>query len=275
MKILGLAILLVANLLAAKLAAAQEQVSENSVAERTHAFLGLAPAPDSAAAERGAKTYAANCTFCHGVKATGGDTGPDLIRSTAVLHDQKGEIIAPVIRGGRPALGMPAFPTFSDAQLYDLAEFLHMRVELTANRGEYRFLSAIRGDAKAGETYFRGAGQCIRCHSVSGDLAHVASKYSGVDLQQRFLYPEPRQEAKQPSNATIRLSSTETISGKLCYLDDFVAVIAEDDGSIRSVERNANVQIVVDDPLAAHRELLDRYQDSDIHNLTAYLATLK
>jgi mono/diheme cytochrome c family protein len=260
-------------MLAASVAAAQQ--APRSGAQNTRDFLGLGPAPDAAAAERGATIYAANCTFCHGTKATGGDTGPDLLRSTVVLHDQKGETVAPVIRNGRPERGMPAFAALSGAQLYDLAEFLHMRVELTANRGTYQYLNAVHGDSKAGEAYFEGAGQCVRCHSVTGDLAHVGSKYSAVDLQQRFLYPEPRREAKEPPNAKITLSSSETISGKLRYLDDFLAVIEQGNGSTRTIRRDASVQITVDDPLASHRELLDRYKDSDIHNLTAYLATLK
>ena len=119
-------------------------------AQGTREFLGLGTPPDAAAAERGSKTYAATCSFCHGAKATGGDTGPDLIRSTLVLHDEKGNLIGAVVHNGRAARGMPPFPSFTDAELYDVAEFLHMRVELTANRGTYKLLDIVTGDAKAG-----------------------------------------------------------------------------------------------------------------------------
>jgi mono/diheme cytochrome c family protein/small nuclear ribonucleoprotein (snRNP)-like protein len=245
-------------------------------AQRTHDFLGLGPAPDAAAAERGAKIYGSNCTFCHGMKATGGDTGPDLIRSTVVLHDQKGETVGPVVHNGRPNKGMPAFPNLSDAQLYDLAEFLHMRVEQVANRGTYEVTNVVTGDANAGKAYFNGAGECSRCHTVTGDLAHIASKFSAVDLQQRFLYPGDRADGKRPPvRVTVRMASGETVSGTLTYLDDFVIVVAPDVGATRTIERATGVSVSVEDPLDFHRKLLDRYTDRDMHNVTAYLATLK
>jgi cytochrome c oxidase cbb3-type subunit III len=101
-------------------------------AERTRAFLGLGPAPDLVAAGRGEKLFGSNCAFCHGVKATGAE-GPDLVRSAMVLHDEKGELIGPIVLKGRPEKGMPSFPSFTPAQIYDIAEFLHARVEAVAN----------------------------------------------------------------------------------------------------------------------------------------------
>src|SRR5262245_58692882 len=62
----------------------------------TRDFLGLGPAPDAAAAARGEKLYAPNCGFCHGPKARGAE-GPNLVRSTLVLHDEKAELIGPAI----------------------------------------------------------------------------------------------------------------------------------------------------------------------------------
>lgn len=250
------------------------QQAPDRAAQHTREFLGLGPAPDAAAAGRGSKLYAGNCIFCHGAKATGGDTGPDLIRSTVVLHDQKGETVGPVIHSGRPARGMPAFPAFSDAQLYDIAEFLHMRVELTANRGTYQVLS-INGDAAAGKAYFNGPGECAHCHSPSGDLAHIGTKYTPVDLQQLFLYPERRGEGKAAPNVEVTLASGEMVKGTLKYLDDFLAVVQQTDGTVRTINRDNGVVVHVEDSLQTHRELLDRYTDQNIHNITTYLATLK
>src|SRR5579864_6872695 len=116
----------------------------------TREFLGLGPAPDAAAAARGEKLYAPNCGFCHGEKARGGE-GPNLVRSPLVLHDEKGEVIGPTITKGFPDKGMPAFSNFTEAQLSDIAQFLHMQVELVANRGIYKRLNVVTGDATAGE----------------------------------------------------------------------------------------------------------------------------
>ncbi len=154
----------------------------------TRDFLGLGPAPDAAAAASGEKLYAPNCAFCHGEKARGGE-GPNLIRSAVVLDDEKGELIGPTIRKGRPDQGMPAFPNFSDAELHDLAQYLHLQVELVANRGLYKRLNIVTGNAAAGEAYFNGAGGCKSCHSPTGDLAHIGSRYQPDQLQSRFVWP--------------------------------------------------------------------------------------
>src|SRR3954452_2241908 len=200
----------------------QKGAQRSRGADGTREFLGLGAPPDAAAAERGAKTYAASCSFCHGAKATGGDTGPDLVRSSLVLHDEKGELIGPVVHNGRVDRGMPQFASFSNSELYDLAQFLHQRVESAANRGTYKILDVITGDAKAGEAWFEGAGGCANCHSPTGDLAHIGSKLSPADLQQTLLYPAARARSSGSEKAqkvTVTWPSGEKISGTLKKLD--------------------------------------------------------
>ncbi|MFL6465457.1 MAG: c-type cytochrome [Bryobacteraceae bacterium] len=250
----------------------QRAAQRNRGAQGTRDFLGLGAPPDAEAAKRGEKLYAANCSFCHGAKATGGDTGPDLVRSALVLHDEKGELIGPVIHNGRANKGMPPFAALTDAELYDLAQFLHMRVELAANRGTYKLLDVITGDAKAGKAYFHGTGKCDSCHSVTGDLAHIGSKLSPPDLQQTFLYPG--REAGAP-NVKVTLRSGESIAGTLKRLDDFNVTLYDAGGEYHSIALNPNVKVEIEDKLAEHRRLLDQYTDADMHNLTAYLGTLK
>src|SRR6266852_3706042 len=170
-----------ALLFAASILWAQEEIPTGGRGGRggrgnTRDFLGLGPAPDAAAAARGEKLYAPNCAFCHGEKARGAE-GPNLVRSALVLHDEKGELIGPVVLKGFPDKGMPEFSSFSEGQLYDIAQYLHMQVELVANRGLYKRLDVVTGDAKAGEAYFNGAGGCKSCHSVTGDLAHIAAGF--------------------------------------------------------------------------------------------------
>jgi small nuclear ribonucleoprotein (snRNP)-like protein len=198
-----------------------------------------------------------------------------------VLRDEKGELIVPVIHNGRADKGMPAFASFSDAQLHDLAEFLHLQVELVANRGTYQVQSAIRGDAKAGAAYFNGPGRCNTCHSVTGDLAHIGSKFEAPDLQQTFLYPASGKFGFGGSNgagsqkATVTLASGESVSGTLRALDDFNVILLDAQGRVQSFALGNGIRVQLEDNLVAHRQLLDQYTDDDMHNLTAYLGTLK
>jgi mono/diheme cytochrome c family protein len=236
----------------------------------TREFLGLGTPPDPVAAERGEKLYTPNCAFCHGAKANGAE-GPDLVRSPLVLHDEKADLIGPVILQGRPDKGMPPFASMTAAQVSDIAQFLHMRVELTANRGLYKVQNIVVGDAKAGEAYFNA--HCKSCHA--SDLARVASKYEPVDLQAAFLWPAvARGRTPRPTKVTITLASGQTITGTLRRIDDFDVSIYDAGGEYHSWPRD-RVKVEIPDPLVAHRELLAKYSDDDMHNLLSYLVTLK
>jgi len=235
-------------------------------------FLGLGAPPDAEAAERGAKLYAPNCAFCHGEKATGAD-GPDLVRSPLVLHDDKGELIGPLLLKGRPEKGMPAFSALTPAQAYDIAEFLHLKVEIAANRGTYHTLNIVTGDAKMGEAYFNGPGRCHACHSPTGDLAHIAARYQPDVLQNRFLWPGGF--GSGIGKITVTLPGGESISGTPKRLDDFTVSLIDASGNYHSWARTGSVQVVIEDRLAEHRQLLGKYTDADVHNLTAYLVTLR
>jgi cytochrome c oxidase cbb3-type subunit III len=272
--LMGRSFALVLIVLAATVCAAQEGAQESRV-EHGRQFLGLGPPADPVAAARGQKLFLQNCGFCHGPNATGAE-GPDLLRSTIVLHDEKGETIGPVVVQGRPDKGMPSFSGLTQAQIYDLAEFLHLRVEQAANRFGYKMQNVVTGNAKAGEQFFRGAGGCIACHSPTGDLAHIATKFEPADLQAQFLYPveSPGKESATAPRVTLTLSSGERISGRLKRVDDFEISIWDASGAYRSWPR-AEVKMEIGDPLAAHRELLSKYTDVDVHNILAYLETLK
>ncbi|MBV9676394.1 MAG: hypothetical protein JO185_08670, partial [Acidobacteriaceae bacterium] len=52
--------------------AGQRAAQRSRGAQGTREFLGLGAPPDAEAAKRGEKLYTANCSFCHGAKATGG-----------------------------------------------------------------------------------------------------------------------------------------------------------------------------------------------------------
>jgi cytochrome c oxidase cbb3-type subunit III len=259
----------------------EESSRQADNAERTRAFLGLGPAPDLVAAARGEKLFGSNCAFCHGVKATGAE-GSDLVRSAAVLHDERGELIGPIVLKGRPEKGMPSFPSFTQAQIYDIAEFLHSRVEAVANRGLYTVQGVVTGDAKKGEEYFNGTGRCKTCHSPIGDLAQVASRFQPADLQAAFLYPASvtsfemgSARPSSPTLVTVTFPSGESISGTLKRLDDFNVSMYDASGTYHSWSRAAGIKVMIKDPLAAHRELLQKYTDADMHDLLAYLVTLK
>lgn len=230
--------------------------------------------------DRGQKLYQANCSFCHGANAKGGESGPNLVRSLVVLHDERGAQIGQVVRNGRPDKGMPKFP-FTDQQIADVSAFLHDKVRAAALRGTYQILNIVTGDPKKGEAYFNGVGGCAGCHSVTGDLAHIASKMEPVDLQQHIVMPREGRgrgpsDNKQAISVTVTTESGQTMQGVLDHIDDFNVAFTDQNGEYHSITRNGDVPAVkLTDPMNAHTALLSKYTDSDIHNLTAYLVSLK
>jgi mono/diheme cytochrome c family protein len=201
-----------------------------------------------------------------------------------VLHDEgTGTEIGPVIKNGRPDKGMPKFP-MTDAQIKDLAAFLLSRNQAAANRMEYKIQNIVTGDPQAGAAYF--AAHCASCHSATGDLAHLAGKYDPVALQSRFLYPETRRWPGMPgpppdprgiTTVTVALASGQKASGELKQIDDFSVGLVDSSGSYHTypLGDDSGNHAEIHNPLEAHADLLKQYTDADMHNLLAYLETLK
>jgi len=239
----------------------------------TREFLGLGAAPDPAEAAKGAPLYKQNCGGCHGDDAHGSQA-PSLVRSTVVLHDEKDEQIAPLIKAGRPQAGMPGFPQLSDPQIHSISQFVKMQVELAANRGTYGqtygdLRNRVTGDPKQGEEFFKT--HCTACHSAAGDLAHIGSKFQQASqLQQRFLWPASPGAVK----ATVTEASGEKVIGRISREDDFTVSLIDAAGQYHVWPKDS-IKLDIQDQLDGHRQLLAKYSNADIHNMTAYLVTLK
>lgn len=256
---LGLSGAIVAQLPAAQKSQAQEK-----------------PTKDTAAIDRGRTLFEQSCGFCHGPDATGA-RGPDLVRSPLVAHDVNGNLIGEVIRHGRPDQGMPPMATMTDEQVTDIAAFLHARaleaIESSGVPRSYPVEKLLTGNADTGKAFFNGAGGCKNCHSPTGDLAAIATKYSPIELEAHMLYPGGRQ-ATAHATAVVTLPSGEQIKGALVHADDFMVGLRDASGWYRSFPRD-RVKVELQDPLTAHRELLGKLTQADVHNLFAYLETLK
>jgi len=242
---------------------------------------------DQASVDRGKDVIVNQCGFCHGANARGGSGGPDLTRSVVVQTDEDGKQLGEFLAAGRPDKGMPKFD-LPRAQQSDLAAVLHQAIYQNSNRRLYKILDIVVGDPKAGEAYFNGAGRCRTCHSPSGDLKGVGAKYEPATLQGKLLLPRGRDRGPGVPPAplyadptgikvAVTLASGETARGGLVRLTDFeVTLYDEAAGRTRSWLRNGDVpKVVVTDPLQAHLDLLPKWTDTEMHNMTAYLVGLK
>ena len=220
--------------------------------------------------------FSAQCGFCHGRDAAGGESGPDLTRSELVAADNRGDRIGALLRTGRPDKGMPAF-TLSAADTGAIVAFIHdQKTKFEALGGGRRSVDPsdlATGNARAGRTYFNGAGRCSTCHSPTGDLAGIGKRFQGLALIQRMLYPSGR-PAPAPPKVTFTLASGQTIVAPLAGEDEFSITVFDPLGARQTYPRDA-VKFTIADPLSAHFDQLARYTDTDMHNVYAYLESLK
>jgi cytochrome c oxidase cbb3-type subunit III len=242
-------------------------------------------ADDPEVVARGKTLYSVQCGFCHGSDARGGENnGPNLLRSQVVLNDEHGEKIAEVVQNGRPDRGMPKFD-LTKAQVSDIAAYIHSFKVGGYDVSRMTPPSIVVGDAKAGQTFF--AGTCAKCHSVTGDLAGIGGKFSDPKaLQQTWLLPGSANRNPfgastngmklTPTTVTVTLPSGETVKGRLKRIDDFLVSLTQEDGTHRSFARDGDTpKVEVNDPLKPHKDLLRTYTDKNIHDVTAYLVTVK
>lgn len=240
------------------------------------------PTVDPAAVERGRRVWVVECVTCHGASARGSDTVPSLLRSLLVLRDRSGSTLGPFLKKGHPTQSGKPSASLTDAEIADISQFLRQRINDTL-RGSPVFTEQdiLTGDPKAGETYFSGEGKCTACHSATGNLAGIASRLSPVDLQQRMLFPTAgrggRAGGANPNAVTVTITPATgaPMSGVLVQEDDFYVTYRDASGTLHVVKRLPGMKVAKTDPFQAHHELLDRITDKNIHDLVAYLETLK
>jgi cytochrome c oxidase cbb3-type subunit 3 len=231
--------------------------------------------PDAQSVQRGKALYVASCGSCHAANATGTAKGSNLVQSALVRHDKDGSAIAAVIRSGVAGKGMPPIE-LSDAQIADVVSYIRQAIQTYDNPSagplpaNYPAEDLLTGNAQAGKVFFEGAGGCAGCHSPTGDLAGIASKYTAAQLEARFMMPR----SSKPRTATVTTSSGEKITGMLLVINNYDVSVRLPDGTAQSWPADG-VKVEIKDPLEAHRQLLDKYTDADMHNMLAYLWTLK
>jgi len=226
---------------------------------------------DQATVDRGKALYGVQCNFCHGSDARGGEGGPNLLRSDLVLNDKNGESIAQVVQNGRGE--MPRID-LTNQQVSDIAAYIHSFRVGGYDISRMTPPSILVGDAAAGEKAFQV--RCAGCHSPTGDLKGIASKYSNPKrLQNTFLMPGGGRGGT-PASVTVTMPGGQKVEGRLIRIDDFTVTLADADGFQQTIRRDGDIpKVELHDPLKPHRDLLPTYSDTEIHNITSYLVTLK
>ncbi len=228
---------------------------------------------DNAIADRGRAVWAAQCINCHGSTARGGDKGANLIRSDMMWSDRYGSDLGPYLAKGHPTQSGAPSNSLSKIQVAELSHFIHQRLYDTL-RGSpiFNVQNVLTGNVKEGEAFFNGEGKCAACHSITGDLAGFGKTNNPVNIQQRFVFPRARTQKK---TVTVTPANGAAITGTPLHLDDFNVSLRDARGEYHSWKRTPSLKVVVNDPLQAHIALLDKITDKNMHDIVAYLESLK
>ena len=246
------------------------------------------PKADAATVARGKASYMTNCAYCHGEDARGGDNGgTNLLRADVIMKDQNGEVLRTFLANstGQQHSGVREGPQkfqFAPEQAADIAAFIHDFRLNSRDPGRMRPPTVVVGNAQAGQALFKT--KCATCHSADSDLKGIASRITDPRaLQQTWLMPvvisdrsAPAASKYKPVTVTVTLASGTKVEGVLGRLDDFIVTLTTADGAAKSFRReNGQPRIEVHDPMKGHKDLLPTYKDKDIHDVTAYMVTLR
>ncbi len=237
------------------------------------------PKTEAAAAERGAVLFRPSCGFCHGAEARGAQ-GSDLTQSAAINADSDGQALAALLKVGRPEAGMPPFADLSAREVADINAFV--RSKAVEQRKPMDLAKMVVGDPAAGKAYFDGPGKCSTCHSADGEFKGIGARMSPLTLQGRMVNPRAvgrGQGAAGPppvrARATVTLDDGEVVAGEVVQVNDFFITLSGPNGSRTIARDNEKPRVVISDPLEAHRQQMMKWTDKAMHDVTAYLVSLK
>jgi putative heme-binding domain-containing protein len=227
-------------------------------------------AGDAGAVESGRVMFRMYCAGCHGLRATGGRSGPDLTRGG--FGDADADVFH-LISDGVPGTEMPAFGArLEDDERWRLVSYVRSLVA--------RDPAPVPGDRAAGEQLFWGKGGCGRCHRVGGrgsgigpDLTRAGRQRSLAYLRESILTPDAD---ITPSYATITVVMRDgrRISGVEKGFDNFSARLMDLNGRYYSVQRDEVASVEREYRSLMPGDYRRLFTDRELEDLIAYLANL-
>jgi cytochrome c oxidase cbb3-type subunit III len=237
---------------------------------------------------RGKAVFDTNCSSCHATDLRGvPPKGHSILHSIIALDDKHGELInAELLKHASPI-------TLAGGDPVAVAEYIHAVLATGSRQGSIpnapdgSDLNILVGDAKAGEAYVKA--NCLSCHSLTGDLKGIATKIpDSRGLQSAWVSGTAGggrggggggRGGAAGGTGTVTFKDGTKLEGRISRHDDFLIVMTLADGTRKSIAReNGEPKVDISDPQAAHKAMvmkMDDLHNKNMHDVTAYLATLK
>jgi cytochrome c oxidase cbb3-type subunit III len=201
-----------------------------------------AQAPTNARPETnaGRQLFESVCAGCHGLDARGGERGPNIATRPQIAQLSDAALLD-ILRGGRPAAGMPPFDTLGATNLKELVAYLRVLQGQGA-------VAALPGDPRNGKTLFFGKARCSECHTMQGsggflgrDLSAYGVTPSPSEIRSGILHPDPANKANQ--TAVISMRDSQNFTGVIRNEDNFSIQLQSPDGTFHFLARSAIAKI--------------------------------
>jgi cytochrome c oxidase cbb3-type subunit 3 len=228
-------------------------------------------ANDPSAGEVGKGTFRIYCSPCHGMRAQGGRSGPDLTRGAFHAGSSDADLFR-VISNGVPGTEMQAFTgTFPDSSIWRMISFL--RASSVQHRG-----APPEGNAAHGEELFWGKGGCGGCHAMGDhgmrlgpDLSRVGARQSAAQIRQTIVDPNANRSSGYRV-ITIQTRDGRSITGLQRSADDFSILLFDRAGKFHSFKR-AELQSVVEEKVSWMPAIYGSlFTGPELDDLVAFLA---
>lgn len=232
----------------------------------------VVPQPNATAAdvEQGARTYGAECSYCHGPKGEGA-IGP-VLASPRLRRAPTDQALFQVIRDGVPGTQMPP-STLPTAQIWQLVAYVRTLGKVAQSQSA--------GDPKLGEQVYRGEAGCARCHTIAGhggaigpDLSNIGARQDRDFIRASLLTPE----ASVPRDfmeVQLVTKNGQKLTGVRLNEDSFSIQIRDLSNQFHSFWKSELNQLTKEpnrSPMPSYSQTLTA---KELDNLVAYLESLR
>ena len=230
-------------------------------------------AGDAQAIESGRLKFRMSCSGCHGLRAKGGRSGPDLTRGAFAAGDTDADLYR-VIAKGVPGAEMPGFSdSFEPDELWQVVSYVR---SLAAHDA-----APSAGDAAAGESLFWGKGGCGRCHrvgtrgsSLGPSLTRVGAERSLAYLRESVLAPDADVTPGFATITAVMRDGTKIVGVERAF-DNFSAQFVDLSGRYYSLQKDDVTSIQREYRSVMPSSYARLLSEHELTDLLAYLGSLR
>lgn len=230
----------------------------------------VSPKKSGDVSARGKQLFSSSCAQCHGLDGKGSERAPNIADRENIqrLSDSQ---ITHIVENGVPGTGMPAFHTFTSAQVRAVVGYLRVL------QGKNQAVT-LPGNPQKGKVIFFGKAGCSECHMAGGeggfiasDLSHYARSHTVEQMREAIVNPSA---GKQVRSMTVTMRSGEKYVGRVRNEDNFSIQLQTLDGAFHFLDRSNIKKVEADSQPLMPGDYSTRLEKRELDDVISFLMTL-